>query len=64
MCALLGMGDEAVVRAFSVVSGEIFEKALLGFVRDQVTMMFMFSTHKASYATCMYQQIGIFDQPT
>ncbi|CAM9895660.1 unnamed protein product [Ascophyllum nodosum] len=37
MCAQLGMGEEEMANAFSRVSGDIFEKALAGYLRDQGT---------------------------
>lgn len=37
MCTELGMGDEALTQAFFVVSGDIFEKYLLEYVRGEGT---------------------------
>ena len=40
LCAKLGMGDEAMANAFSIVSGDIFESSLLGLLRGQVRPFF------------------------
>lgn len=43
LCRELGMDDGAINRAFSVVSSDVFEKALLEYVRNQVQYFEAFS---------------------
>lgn len=37
MCETLGLDDEAMAKAFSLVSGDIFEKSLLKMMRSEVS---------------------------